>query len=64
MFTVMNWMGLPVNFQAKMFDDLAPLDERAYDAGALAAACNRSVVTIAASTSAHTIRQCGPRGEQ
>ncbi len=35
---VMKWMGLPVNFQAEMFDDLAPLDERAYEAGAVASA--------------------------
>ncbi len=35
---VMKWMGLPVNFQAEMFEDLAPLDERAYDAGAVASA--------------------------
>ena len=38
---VMSWMGLPVNFQASMFDDLAPLDERARAAGAFASAAGK-----------------------
>ncbi len=38
MVRVMKWMGLPVNFQAEMFEDLTPLEDRAYAAGALASA--------------------------
>ncbi len=42
---VMKWMGLPVNFQAEMFEDLAPLDERAYSAGALASAIGKTAIS-------------------
>ncbi len=42
---VMKWMGLPVNFQAEMFEDLAPLGERAYNAGALASATGKTAIS-------------------
>lgn len=45
MVRVMSWMGLPVNFQAEMFEDLAPLEDRAYAAGALASAIGKTAIS-------------------
>ena len=47
MIRVMSWMGLQVNYQAELFEDLAPLEDRAAAGGRLRRWDSRRWTTIA-----------------